>query len=99
MDAGTGIIQLTELLDGAAFSGSIVLGHLHWDHTHGLPFFGVGNRPAHAITVSLPGQGEDAEELLARAISPPHFPVRPSEFTGTWRFANLEPGEHQIEGF
>ena len=99
LDAGTGLTQLTPLLDGAAFSGTIVLGHLHWDHTHGLPFFGAGNRPDSDVQVYIPAQGEDAEELLAHAISPPHFPVRPRDLTGNWRFDNLEAGEHDLEGF
>ena len=35
LDAGTGLPAVTALLDGAAFSGSILLTHLHWDHVQG----------------------------------------------------------------
>src|SRR5438128_11436013 len=42
LDAGTGLQRLSPLLDGRPFRGSILLGHLHWDHTHGLPFFSAG---------------------------------------------------------
>jgi phosphoribosyl 1,2-cyclic phosphodiesterase len=99
LDAGTGLIGLTPHLAGDAFKGTIVLGHLHWDHTHGLPFFGGGNRPDAEVRVLIPDQGEDPEEMLARAISPPHFPVRPRELTGKWSFENIEAGEYQLEGF
>ena len=44
LDAGTGLARLSRALDGAPFVGTILLGHLHWDHTHGLPFFPAGNR-------------------------------------------------------
>ena len=43
LDAGTGLRNLTRHLDGQPFRGTILLGHLHWDHTHGLPFFVAGN--------------------------------------------------------
>ena len=39
------------------------------------------------------------ESVLGRAMSPPHFPITPGELRGDWRFENLGPGEHEIEGF
>ena len=35
LDAGTGIRRVTKLLEGASFHGTILLGHLHWDHIMG----------------------------------------------------------------
>lgn len=46
----------------------------------------------------MPAQG-DPEAVLARAISPPHFPITPSQLRGKWRFEAIEEGEHEIEGF
>ncbi|TMK83247.1 MAG: hypothetical protein E6G46_03800 [Actinobacteria bacterium] len=46
----------------------------------------------------IPSQG-DASAVMARAVSPPHFPVRLEELRGTWTVENLEPGERDIEGF
>src|ERR1700678_3734477 len=99
LDAGTGLMQLTPALDGAAFRGTLLLSHLHWDHTHGMPFFRGGTLPGHRVDLYLPEQGEDAEELLARAFSPPHFPIRPSQLGDGWTFNALKPGHYEFEGF
>lgn len=98
LDGGTGLQRLSPLLGGAPFRGSILLGHLHWDHTHGLPFFSAGNLPDSRVDVYLPAQG-DAEAVIARAFSPPHFPVRLTELRGQWRITGLEAGRHHFEGF
>lgn len=98
LDAGTGIRRATELLGGEPFHGSIVLGHLHWDHTQGLPFFSAGDRPGSRVDVYAPAQG-DTEEVLSRFMSPPHFPITPADLRGDWSFRPLDPGTHRIEGF
>jgi phosphoribosyl 1,2-cyclic phosphodiesterase len=98
LDGGTGLRNLTAHLDGAPFRGSILLGHLHWDHTHGLPFFAAGSAGGSQVTVVMPAQG-DPEQVLERAFSPPHFPVTPSQLGGSWRVVSCEEGEHTIEGF
>ena len=70
LDAGTGLRGLGRLLPhGAAFRGAILLGHLHWDHTHGLPFCPAVDHPDAEVDLYLPAQGEDPIELLARAHS------------------------------
>ena len=98
LDAGTGLRNLTGYLDGEPFRGTILLGHLHWDHTQGLPFFAAGDQPGSDVTVAMPAQGA-AQEVLERAFSPPHFPVTPGELRGRWRITSHEPGEHDVEGF
>lgn len=98
LDAGTGLARLARYLDGRPFRGTILLGHLHWDHTHGLPFFSAGDHPDSDVTVVMPAQG-DPEAVLGAAMSPPHFPITPGELRGRWRFTGLEPGRHRIEGF
>ena len=98
LDAGTGITAVTPLLGGRPFTGSVLLGHLHWDHTHGLPFF-RGGRGTTRTDVYLPEQGEPAEALLERCFSPPHFPIVPSQLGDGWSFRGLEEGRHRIEGF
>jgi len=99
LDAGTGLRRVTALLDGGAFDGHILLSHLHWDHLQGLPFFEAGDRPDAVVSLHLPEQGADPEQVLARAMSPPHFPIGPDALRGTWRFNGLEEGIHQIGDF
>jgi phosphoribosyl 1,2-cyclic phosphodiesterase len=100
LDAGTGLGRLSRALDGRPFRGSILLGHMHWDHTHGLPFFPAGDNPDAAVDLYVPKQGDDhAEALLAKAVSPPHFPITPAQLRGAWRFIDIDDGELEIEGF
>jgi phosphoribosyl 1,2-cyclic phosphodiesterase len=99
LDAGSGLVNLDRVLGEEPFRGTILIGHLHWDHTHGMPFFAAGTRPGHRVQVLMPEQGEDAERLLARAMSPPHFPIEPAALGEGWQFAALEQGDYEFEGF
>jgi phosphoribosyl 1,2-cyclic phosphodiesterase len=100
LDAGTGIRRASALWNAEPFQGSIILSHLHWDHVHGLPFFAAADHDGRT-TVYLPDQGDgsDPVEVLARGMSPPHFPVRPDELRGAWSFVALSPGTTDVEGF
>ncbi|HTW20060.1 MAG TPA: MBL fold metallo-hydrolase [Mycobacteriales bacterium] len=99
LDAGTGLMAVTPLLAGRPFDGTVLLSHLHWDHTHGLPFFAGGGMPGARLHLRLPEQGVPAEDLLARAFSPPHFPVLPHQLGAGWSFDTIDEGEHSFEGF
>lgn len=99
LDAGTGLAAVANLLDGHPFRGTILLGHLHWDHTHGLPFFPAADRPDACVTVRLPAQGEPAIDLIARFMSPPSFPIDPLGLRGDWTFENMDEGVHEVEEF
>lgn len=101
LDAGTGLRNVTPLLAGGPFRGSLVLTHLHWDHTHGIPFFRGADRDDSRAAVYLPAQqgGADAADVLARCMSPPHFPVTPHQLNGDWTFHSLEPSLVELEGF
>jgi ribonuclease BN (tRNA processing enzyme) len=94
LDAGTGIGNVTRLLDSGPFRGTIALTHLHWDHTHGLPFFVGGDREDASVRLLLPAQadGSSPEAVLERSMSPPHFPITPRQLRGAWQFGDLEPG-------
>lgn len=98
LDAGTGLKRLSAELGGEPFRGTVLLGHLHWDHTHGLPFFPAGEQAESDVTVVMPAQG-DPEAVLERFMSPPLFPITPRQLRGRWHFAGLETGAHQLEGF
>jgi phosphoribosyl 1,2-cyclic phosphodiesterase len=101
LDAGTGVRSVTGLLGGGAFSGTLLLTHLHWDHVQGLPFFSAGDDERSRVQLLLPEQADEAtaESVLARVMSPPHFPMTPSDLRGAWSFQTIAPGEHDICGF
>ncbi|NTV62761.1 MAG: MBL fold metallo-hydrolase [Oscillochloris sp.] len=83
IDAGTGIINLGyDLLrrakeqGGAPIRATLLLTHMHHDHTQGFPYF----PPAYVGTSVLYILGprtfeEDLEETLNHAVLPPSFPV------------------------
>lgn len=98
LDAGTGIRRVSALVAPGAFKGTILLGHLHWDHTQGLPFFAAADRDDAEVELCMPAQG-DAEKILSRFMSPPHFPIAPSGLRGHWQFRGLETGGHVLAGF
>ncbi len=97
LDAGTGIGRLPALMGGKPFRGTLLLSHLHWDHTQGLPFCRAVDHPDASTRLLLPEQG-DAESVLARALSPPHFPITPAGLQGEWSFEGLEAGNHELAG-
>jgi phosphoribosyl 1,2-cyclic phosphodiesterase len=106
LDAGTGLANATTLLSGAAFAGTILLSHLHWDHCLGLPFFRGGDRDDARVRVLLPDQGDvasdgsaSAERLLSRVMSPPFFPITTGQLRGDWTFGTVSPGQLKAEGF
>ena len=101
LDAGTGLRRLTPLLGGAPFRGTILLTHLHWDHVQGLPFFAAGDRTDARVSLLLPEQedGAGAERALAKNMSPPSFPIEPSELRGEWTFGTVAARPLEAEGF
>lgn len=103
LDGGTGLMRVTEMLGATPFDGTLLLGHLHWDHTHGIPFFKSGTAHGSRVDVLLPeqvaGRPGDAHATLARCFSPPHFPVEPRELGGGWTFAEIAEGTRALEGF
>ena len=101
LDAGTGLRRLPELLGDRPFRGTLLLTHLHWDHVQGLPFFASGDRADAAVTLLLPADDDqtDAAALLERMMSPPFFPIGPSQLRGDWRFGLLPHDTFEAEGF
>jgi phosphoribosyl 1,2-cyclic phosphodiesterase len=101
LDAGTGIREVTRLLAGGPFCGTVALTHLHWDHVQGLPFFQGGDREDATVRLLLPEPAGDAGpgsalEALERGFSPPSFPITPRQLRGDWTITGIEPGEVRL---
>lgn len=100
LDAGTGLRDLTDLLDGGPFRGDILLSHLHWDHIQGIPFFRAGDHDEARIRLWVPAQdGRSGRDLLAQQMSPPAFPITPEGLRGDWTFHAVQPGQVAVPGF
>jgi phosphoribosyl 1,2-cyclic phosphodiesterase len=85
-DLGTGLTPFGDVCE-EPFNGAALLSHLHWDHVQGLPFF----RPLHKQGASLdiygPRQADGAlGDVFTQLMSPPFFPIRPSDLGGAVRF-------------
>jgi phosphoribosyl 1,2-cyclic phosphodiesterase len=101
LDVGTGARHVLPLLAGTPFRGAIVLSHLHWDHTQGLPFFRGANHPDASTTLYLPDQGDgrDGVELLRAVMSPPVFPIGPEGLLGAWTILTVGAASFEAAGF
>lgn len=100
LDAGTGIRALTPLLAPNAFTGSLLISHLHWDHVQGIPFFAAGDRADARADVLVPAEsGLSGRDLVAKFMSPPSFPITPEGMKGRWTFRAIEPEPLRAEGF
>jgi phosphoribosyl 1,2-cyclic phosphodiesterase len=98
LDAGTGIRRVSEILGGGAFAGTILFTHLHWDHVQGLPFFRSLDREDGRGTLLVP-EHEHPLDVFKRLMSPPFFPIDPTELHGSISFRTMTEGESLIEGF
>lgn len=98
LDAGTGLRHLDRLTD-RPFRGSVLLSHLHWDHVQGLPFGHLLDHPDSQVEVFVPWDGIPAQDIMARFMSPPLFPIAPGGLRGKWTFRDAEPGRLSLEAF
>ncbi|MEL6890854.1 MAG: MBL fold metallo-hydrolase [Actinomycetota bacterium] len=88
-DMGTGLRYFGANHTGdAAFAGTFLLSHLHWDHIQGLPFFGPILQRGAEIDVYAPEQvdGRTVQDIFADTIRPPLFPVDLAHLPGDMRF-------------
>ena len=99
LDGGTGLRAVSHLCGDEPFRGTILLSHLHWDHTQGLPFFAAGIRDGHRVDLGLPAPDDDPLAVLSRGFSPPHFPIDPTALGRGWTFTRLVEGHSSHAGF
>ena len=100
-DAGTGIRALGDALvaQGAAQQrGHILIGHTHWDHIQGFPFFAPLFDGANTWDVYAPrGFGTSLRETLAGQMQYAYFPVNLDAMGASLRYHDLVEGSFTID--
>lgn len=103
-DAGTGIINLGyDLVRRARENGgkpivaTILLTHMHHDHTQGFPFFPPAYLGSSVLHIIGPRTFEqDLEETINHAVLPPSFPMSLHEMPSLKTISNLRETEMVI---
>jgi phosphoribosyl 1,2-cyclic phosphodiesterase len=104
MDGGSGLRVLGgTLLDGAfgagAGRGNVLIGHTHWDHILGYPFFGPFYQKGNRFTFYSAGQAEaDLPLILEGQHEELHFPVPFTELRAEMTFRRIVPGDQFAVG-
>ncbi len=89
IDAGTGIRPLGKTLLGMNDEIQLFLGHLHWDHVIGLPFFAPLYQPDQKIALWLPDKTpKSGPELLSEFFSFHFFPIGLKQIKAQLRFCS-----------
>ena len=94
VDAGTGIRELgASLLQecaGNPLRGSLFIGHSHWDHIQGFPFFTPFYLPTTSFSVfGVPGTTKSFADVLAGQMHSTYFPVQMSDLASKPKFVEL----------
>ena len=90
LDAGTGIAALARSLGRIPnFTCNVFLGHLHWDHLIGLPFFFTADAPDSHIHIYGPTGEFGLRRGIDSVMAPPGFPINSTELEGWWQFHDM----------
>ncbi len=82
-----------------AFSGSLLLSHLHWDHMQGLPFFSPLGDPESVLDVYGPRQDAGSlGEVFTGVMSRPYFPITPDQLGGAVGFHGVDSDAFGVNG-
>jgi CheY-like chemotaxis protein/phosphoribosyl 1,2-cyclic phosphodiesterase len=91
-DCGTGARLLGQALlaQGGPIEGSILLGHSHWDHIQGFPFFAPIFLPESRFTIYAPSGGDKRlSEVLSGQMEYTYFPVSLDQLQSRITFQDL----------
>ncbi|HEX4047548.1 MAG TPA: MBL fold metallo-hydrolase [Elusimicrobiota bacterium] len=94
VDAGTGIrelgLSLMKSAGGAPIEGSLFIGHTHWDHIQGFPFFTPLYLPSSRFSVyGLHGTTRSFRDVMDGQMNSTYFPVQLKELASKPEFVEL----------
>ena len=94
VDAGTGIrelgFDLMKRAAGAPIKGRLFIGHSHWDHIQGFPFFTPLFLPTTKFQIyGMHGTTKTFEEVMAGQMHSTYFPVQMHELASKPEFIEL----------
>lgn len=101
LDMGSGLVQLANaVFDYNVKSADVLLSHFHYDHIEGFPFFtpfySGGKYTIHGEkreNPDNPGEMLSLEEIFARYMRHPFFPVTPTAFCKELSYKHFEEDE------
>ena len=100
LDCGTGIRELGQHLMGSAsqpFRLHVFIGHTHWDHIQGFPFFGPAFLPDTELNIYAPsGFQRRVEDAIAGQMQHSYFPVTLRDLRSRINFTELEEGFFRV---
>ncbi len=100
LDSGTGIRELGLHLarQGKPVSAHLMLGHTHWDHISGFPFFTPGFAPGNRLAIYGARDPERSlHDVLAGQMHSSYFPVPLSDLRADLTFCELGEGKLHVE--
>ena len=96
LDCGTGARELgLHLLHSAQrpLRLHLLMGHTHWDHIQGFPFFDPAFLPDTELNLYAPRDFQHSlEETLAGQMQDPYFPLKLHDLRSRVRYTELEEG-------
>jgi phosphoribosyl 1,2-cyclic phosphodiesterase len=100
LDSGTGIRELGLHLarQEEPISAHLLLGHTHWDHISGFPFFSPAFEPGNRLSIYGAGDPERSlHDVLAGQMHSSYFPVPLSDLGADITFCELGEGRLRID--
>jgi CheY-like chemotaxis protein len=102
LDCGTGIRPLgVDMMQNLQrpINATILLGHTHWDHIQGFPFFTPAFEPNNKFTVIAPkGMGRSLADVLSGQMEFTYFPVELDQLPARIQFRELGEGTFDFAG-
>ena len=96
LDSGTGIRELgLQLLrsEKPIDRMYLLIGHMHWDHIQGFPFFKPAFLPSTELNIFAPaGFQRSLEDSLSGQMQYSYFPIKLQDLSGRIHYTELEEG-------